>query len=58
MKEYIKDALNISELQIDLENISQDDNKAIEEYTRKEIVEEEDTYKWVDEDLYDDLDYI
>lgn len=40
MKNYIKDAINISELQYDLENISQDDNKPIEQYTQKEIVDE------------------
>ena len=40
MQDYIKDAINISELQYDLKNISSDDNKAIEEYTRKEIVNE------------------
>lgn len=35
MENYIKDALAISELQTDLENISQDDNKKIEKYTKK-----------------------
>ena len=40
MKNYIKDAINISELQYDLESISQDDNKPIEQYTQKEIVDE------------------
>lgn len=35
MKNYIKDAINISELQYDLESISQDDNKPIEQYTQK-----------------------
>jgi len=40
LNNYIKDALNISELQYDLENISSDDKKNIKEYTQEEIVEE------------------
>jgi hypothetical protein len=37
---YIKDALKINELAIDLENISTDDKKKITDYSIKEIVNE------------------
>lgn len=40
MKNYIKDAIKIFELENDLKNISSADNKNIEDYTQKEIVEE------------------
>lgn len=37
---YIKDALKSNELAISLENISTDDNKAISDYTLKEVLAE------------------
>ena len=40
MKKYIKDATKIFELENDLQDISNADNKNIEDYTQKEVVEE------------------
>ena len=40
MRAIIKAAQNIEELSIDLDNISTDDRKAIEDYTDEEIVRE------------------
>jgi hypothetical protein len=40
MRAIIKSALAIDELENSLENISSDDNKAIDQYTDKEIVNE------------------
>jgi hypothetical protein len=40
MRAIIKSALAIDELKNSLENISSDDNKAIDQYTDKEIVNE------------------
>ena len=40
MRAIIKDAMNIDELAYDLENISSDDKKQIEDYTDAEIVHE------------------
>ncbi len=40
MKNYIKDALKIDELNYDLQNISSSDNKEVEEYTQKEVIDE------------------
>ena len=37
---YIKDAMNIGELCLSLENISSDDGRSIESYTKEEVVNE------------------
>lgn len=40
MNNYLKEALKIGELAESLYNISHDDNKNLEDYTQKEIVDE------------------
>lgn len=40
MKRYVRSALTIPELSVSLGNISQDDNKKVDDYTQEEIVKE------------------
>lgn len=53
MKDYIKDALKISEFKIILNNISASDNKSIESYTLEELQREA---KYLIEKLQMDID--